>query len=99
MVGDGPQAIQVVARAALSDLVMAWDRNSAAVQPRYILELDAEPPTAATPLKVTTPPLADTARYESLLAQGSTVAVVGDDGSVDNTTKLDLTTPGTGHEA
>jgi hypothetical protein len=45
------------------------------------------PPTAATHLKSTTPPLANTARYDSLRADSST-----DDA-------VDATTEGAGHEA
>ena len=45
------------------------------------------PPTAATHLKATTPPLADTARYDSLRADSSAADAV------------DATTEGAGHEA
>ena len=45
------------------------------------------PPTAATHLKATTPPLADTARYDSLRADSS------------NDDAVDATTEGAGHEA
>jgi hypothetical protein len=53
------------------------------------------PPTAATHLKATTPPLADTARYDSLRADTSTDSSADD--AVDDT--VDATTEGAGHEA
>ena len=49
------------------------------------LNAQPAPPTAATQLKVTTPPLADTARYDRLRGDGATD---GDD-----------TTEEAGHEA
>jgi hypothetical protein len=45
------------------------------------------PPTAATHLKATTPPLADTARYDTLRGDGSIADA------------LDATPEGAGHEA
>jgi hypothetical protein len=49
------------------------------------------PPTAATHLRAITPPLADTARYDSLRADNSA------DDTVD--AAVDATTEGAGHEA
>jgi hypothetical protein len=49
------------------------------------------PPTAATHLQVSVPPLANTARYDSLRADTST------DDAVDAAT--DITIEGAGHEA
>jgi hypothetical protein len=48
-----------------------------------------EPPTAATQLKVATPPLANTARYDSLRG----------DAGVDDATGVAVTTEGASHEA
>ena len=54
------------------------------------------PPTAATHLKASTPPLADTARYDRLRDDR-----LRDDSSVDDTveTTVNATTDGAGHEA
>lgn len=50
-----------------------------------------EPPTAATQLKVATPPLANTARYDSLRADSATMGTT--------TTTTDATTEEASHEA
>ena len=55
------------------------------------LNAQPAPPTAATPLKVATPPLANTARYDSLRGEG------GGGDTVDAT--ADITIEGVGHEA
>ena len=52
------------------------------------LHAQPAPPTAATHLKITTPPLADTARYDSLRA----------DSSADDAVDADITIERAGHE-
>jgi hypothetical protein len=66
------------------------------------LNAQTAPPTAATHLKTTTPPLADTARYDSLRADSSTDDTDSSTDDTDDSTNdstNDNSTAGASHEA